>query len=247
MNVGQTVSNTRLPVGRTGGNRARRGQSGLATVEYAVIMPLLIFLVMLLLFVIFTLHDRAVLQSSTTEMAESLARVWRCGSNPQNWMDSGDWSPEARDGRTLYWQLGTVLSEEKGKTDRIAAMLTERLKNRRWLPKIRLTGTSANEDRVSISCRGGIPFATLHVETTMSVSVPAASLLKQFGWDGVMHIRASSDALVTDPKSLMQDVDWGLQMLQKTGAGKLYGKIAEPVRSWYGKAVLATKAKPGVD
>src|SRR5450756_1832121 len=140
---------------QTEGYRSDLNQKGIATVEYAVIMTLLILLVILLLFIVFTLHDRSVLQSSTTEMAESIARVWRCGGNPQDFMNSGDWSPESRDVRTLYWQLGTALSEDKGKTERIETMMAERLQNRRWLPKIRLTDTTAGDVQVSVSSQGG--------------------------------------------------------------------------------------------
>lgn len=231
---------------QTEGYRSDLNHKGIATVEYAVIMPLLILLVILLLFIVFTLHDRSVLQSSTTEMAESIARVWRCGGYPQDFMNSGDWSPESRDVRTLYWQLGTALSEDKGKTERIETMMAERLQNRRWLPKIRLTDTTAGDVQVTVSSQGGIPFATLHVETILSRSVPAARFMSRFGWDGVIHIRASADVLISDPKALIQDVDWGLQILQKTGAGKLYGKIANPIRIWYGKAVLVSNGKTEV-
>lgn len=237
---------TKPPVQSVAHHQARFLQKGLMTVEYAVIMPLLIFLVILLLFAVFALHDRAVLQSVTIETAESLARVWRCGENPQVWMDSGDWSPEAREERTLYWQLGSAFSVEKGKTDRIAELLAQRLQNRRWLPMIRLNGTAGGNVQVAVSCQGGIPFATVHVETMLSASVPATGLLSHFGWDGVMRISASADAPVSDPKSLMQDIDWGLQVLQKTGAGKLFGKISDPVREWYGKATLVSKGKTGV-
>jgi hypothetical protein len=226
-------------------DQANSLRSGLVTVEYSILMPLLIFLVILLMFVVFTLHDIAVLHSVTIDTAESLARVWRCGENPQKWMDSGDWSPEARDARTLYWQLDTAITGEKVKADRVAALVAQRLQNRRWLPRTRLNGTAGEDVLVVVSCQGGIPFSTLRVETTLAASVPASRLMARFGMDGVLRFRATADALVTDPKSLITDLDWGLQMLQETGAGKLYGKIADPVRTWYAKAVSATNGNTG--
>ncbi len=218
----------------------RNNSSGSATVEHAVILPLLILLVIILLHVAVLLHDQAVLQAYASDSAESLARTWRCGDNPQNWGLSGDWSPQAAADRHLYWQLSAALTGDAGRASAAAEQLASQLVSGKEISGYRTALLGKGDLNVSVRYHAGIPFGTVRVEIMQTSRSPAKRIPSLLGWGGGRRIQVSAESLVTDPRSLMQDVDWGLQVLQDTGAGKLAKRIAGPIRSFYGKALRST-------
>ena len=218
-----------------------RNSSGSATVEHTVVLPLLILLVIILLHVVVLLHDQAVLQAYASDSAESLARTWRCGDNPQEWALSGDWSPQAGADRRLYWQLSAALTGDAGRASTAAERLETQLGSGKGNSGSRAALLGKGDLNVSVRYLAGIPFGTVRVEIMQTSRSTAKRIPALLGWGGRRRIQVSAESLVTDPRSLMQDVDWGLQVLQDTGAGKLAKRIAGPIRSFYGKAIRTTR------
>ncbi len=208
---------------------------GSATIEYSMLLPLLLFISLLVLWVVFSIHDRAVLQAIANEKASNLAGVWRNGSDPYNFTKSGDWSYEAIDKRDMYWQLDSLLSNDKNKTKKIEAQITEYIQTRSWLPSNKLTKTDTDTVDVQVECVGGIPWATIYVDIQLVRQIPLSRYIKKTFWNGQIITRVSASALVTDSKSLIQDTDWAIQALQKTEVDKVYDRFIVPIRTWYKK------------
>ena len=221
----------------------RAGCTGGATVEHAVVLPLLVLLVILLLRVVILLHDQAMLQSFASESAEGLARAWRCGSNPQIWSGSGDWSPQAGKDRNLYWQLSAMLTGDAERASKAESMLKTQLREKNAMSGRGKMMLGNGMPDISVRFLTGMPFSKIRVETDMTWPVPASRLISLFGGNPVRHLHASAESLVTDPKSFIQDVDWALQLLRETKIGSAAENVCGPIRIWYGKAVQMTGAR----
>jgi len=208
---------------------------GSATIEYSVLLPLLLMISLLALWMIFSIHDRAVLQAIASESARDLASVWRSGSDPYLYTKNGDLNYESQDARNIYWQLETLLSSDIIKAEKIEKHIADKVRLRSWLPSNRLNNTETNKMIVSVKTTGGIPWSRIHVDIQLVKEIPLLKYINKNHSGSQIINRASSSALTSDSKSLIQDMDWAIQTVQKTEASQIYDQVMLPIKTWYKK------------
>ncbi len=207
--------------------------NGSATLEYSMVMPVLLFVVILFFYVVLAIHNRAVLQAVASDTASALSRVWRDGNNAGRYLTSGVYLPEDIQNRPLYWQLSMALSDETEKMKNIEAVVVAEARKKAWLPLGRKDRTA--DVQAQIHVRGGIPYGTLTVSISLYHALPGAGFFRKKGFQNYGLSVVSATALVTDGKSTIQEVDWALQALDKTPFPEMIEEVVDPIKLWVSK------------
>jgi len=201
------------------------GRRGGATVEYAVVFPLVLLVVCLVLQLAVLAHDRTVLRAEVAGAAAALADAWTdvgvpeaSGAMEAIGMPDGYDTDMPRMEPDMYWQVRTLLGAGTGVERRMAENIAAMLGHRRWLPGSGLGMVDPEEIEVRVSCTGGLPFAVLRVSVSVPVGGPAAGWRRFAGSRGALRIRACAEVLVLSHRTVIQDMDQGLQLLQTADA-----------------------------
>ncbi len=205
---------------------------GGATVEHAVVFPLVLLIVGLVLQLAVLAHDRAVLRAVVSGTATELAEAWTDVGVAASFSKDSGMEPD------MYWQVRTLLGAGSGAERLMAERLADALRRRRWMSGSGMGTFDADAIEVRIDCKGGLPFAVLRVSASVPVGGLASGWSRLAGSKHALRIRAGAEVLVLAPRTVIQDLDQGLLLLQGVDAvqrvasltgklGKSLGLVAE--------------------
>lgn len=208
-----------------GKDAMRRGS---ATVEYAMVFSLVLLIVGLALQAAMLQHERSVLQAVVADAAAGMAVAWTsAGAEPSNGSQAGEASDGTEMGPDMYWQVSALLGAGAGVEAGLEKTLAGRLAERRWMPGSGLGTPVAGDMLVHVSYAGGFPFAVLRVTASVPVGGLMAGWARRLGLGtDFLRIRAETEVVVLSPRTVIQDMDQGLQLLQGTDAAKRVGGFA---------------------
>lgn len=207
------------------GNGAR--SRGSATVEYAMVFSLVLLIVGLVLQAAILQHDRAILRAVVADAASGMVSAWTsAGVIPVQGAEAqqpgvSEIEPD------MYWQVRSLLGAGSGMEALMERLLAERLAKRRWMPGSGL-GTPKPEDiEVHVAWCGGLPFAVLRITASVPVGGLAAGWARHLGiGSDTLRIRTQTEVVVLSPRTVIQDMDQGLQLLQGTDAAQRIAAIS---------------------
>jgi len=200
---------------------------GSATIEYIIIMPVVIACVVAVIVVFECLYQRSAIQALADSAAEGLSMIW--GHNPvlDEEIATGAYSRESYDNRQLYWQVLPLGSG--GKTRTAEGWVKERLEHIGLLQEIQ-----DREAEVSIKYHHGFPTSRIKVTITAYYAVPGAAALKYIGLGDVLTIECHAEAPVYDQKEMINVSDYIVQKVLESKAGEFLKKIASPLKKAMG-------------
>ncbi|NLU32055.1 MAG: pilus assembly protein [Clostridiaceae bacterium] len=198
-------------------------RSGRATIEYIIIMPVVIACVMAVIMVFECLYQQSAIQALADSTAEGLSMIW--GHNPikEEEIASGAFSRESYDNRQLYWQILPANSDEKRSTAR--DWVEKQLESIGLLKEVK-----DRNAEVSVSYHHGFPTSKIVVNITAYYVLPGAAALKFIGLGDVLTIRCRAEAPVYDQKEMINVSDYVIQKVMESKAGEFLKKIASPLK-----------------
>ena len=197
--------------------------SGSATIEYIIIMPVVIACVVAVIMVFECLYQQSAIQALADSTAEGLSMIWGYSPIREEEIASGAYSRESFDNRQLYWQAPPI---ESGKKTRTAGSWAEK-----QLESIGLLKEIEDKNaEVSVSYHYGFPTSKIKVTITAHYVLPGAAALKYIGLGDILTIRCHAEAPVYDQKEMINVSDYIIQKVMESKAGEFLKKIASPLK-----------------
>lgn len=197
--------------------------SGRATVEYAIIMPLAIACVVAAITVFQCLYQKSAIQTLAEQAAESLSMVWGHGIISEEDITTGAYSRESYDNRQLYWQV--FPSGTDVKTGAAQNWAERQLERTGLLEEIKSRDAS-----VTVRYQHGFPASRITVSITAYYRMPGAAALKYLGLGDILVIRGYAEAPVYDQKEMINVADYIIQAVMESRAGELIRKLGSTLK-----------------
>ncbi len=198
-------------------------KKGSATVEYAIILPIVFAVVITVILVFLAIYQKSLIQSLADATCEGLSMVW--GHNPLDSEDiqTGSFKKTSYDAREVYWQINPLSRTEK--ESKAEAYVMKRLTGIGFLKEN--TSSPAEVDVVFIA---GFPYSKVKVSITTTYQVPGARLLRLVGLGELMTLKVSSEATVFDQKDMINNTDYIIQIVKASKLGNILEKIFNPLK-----------------
>lgn len=201
---------------------------GLTTLEYAILLPVIMACVLVAIDVYLVLYQRSVIQNLAEDSAQSLAMQWGYDPLPVNEMKTGVYQKATYESREVYWHLKLWRNDEKEaaaeQTIQAEAARLNLLKPYEPLnPSPSATTNTSGDPEVDVAFVPGFP-STVHVKIKATFYLPGAGLLKTIGLGGLLSIEGNAQTQVYDAKDMINNTDYVLQLLMNTG---IYQKFME--------------------
>lgn len=198
--------------------RNRGRVNGAVTVEYAIIFPLVIFVVMLLIYFGLVYYEQALLQSVVTGNTQNWAFLW--GYDPEKVsMGEGILNRAGYGSKGLYNQ---VFSGANRRQEIIRKAILEDYQRKSLLRPSR-------EVQVEVSCENFLILQKVRVKATACYPIPMKGFFQAAGLKGDFTVQAFSETTVHDPKEFIMNVDYLLQIYEESGAKDWVQKKCKPL------------------
>ncbi len=193
-------------------------QMGVMTVEYAIIFPFVILIVMLLIYLGMIYYQQALLQSVVSKNTQDWAFLW--GYDAQKIQPGeGILNREGYGSEGLYWQ---VFSGAKQKKEIISNAILEEYTEKSLLK-------SNRKIQVAVIYENYVIFHQVGVKAVAIYPMPMKGLFRAFGLPGDITLQASSETTVHDPREFIQNVDLLLQFYEESGAKEWVMEKCKPL------------------
>jgi hypothetical protein len=198
-------------------------RSGSATIEYVIIMPLVIACVVAVIMVFEALHQKSAIQALAESTAEGLSMIW--GHNPlkEEEIATGAYSRESYDNRQLYWQVLPIGS--RGKVTAAQIWAEKHVENSSLLEE-----TGGRKPQVSVSYHHGFPTSKVEVSITAYYDMPGIDALKFIGLGDLLIIKGYAEAPVYDQKEMINISDYVIQKVMESKIGDILQKLVSPLK-----------------
>ncbi len=218
--------------------RGQCGTAGSATLEYALLMPLILFIVLMVCQLLLLLRDMAVLEAALWRSLNMAAGSWHrmSASCPvvTDTQAAATTSP-----RDMYWELKSVLGADQTKCDILEAATHQ------WLREELETGGGhkgtaieclrVDELAVRVDTGRGLPFGVMHAEAVVPVGGFVGRWARRLSSGKGLSVTVDAEVLFAQPHAFAQDMDWALQLLADSPMGKAESPMTEK-----GKDFIAT-------
>jgi hypothetical protein len=209
----------------------RKDVRGLTTIEYALLLPVILACIFLVIDVFLILYQKSLIQTYTENMAQTLARQWGYMPLPLEESRTGVYQKNTYESREVYWHI--KLWENRGKAEEAERYIKEEIKKQRFLkfyapPDTRKNDGSrqnALEPEVDVVYKAGFP-STLSISVKSYFHLPGANIIKAIGLGELLTIKGYATAHVYDTKDMINNTDYVLQLLRKTA---VYQKFIEKI------------------
>ncbi len=174
--------------------RLKGNERGSITVEASIIVPVIILSIITVIYLGFILYQRALLQSVADRAVQNGAASWE---NLSSDIATGKTGMDRLPDEGLYWRLFEYKKQNK---------LAEIKKYARDL----LAGfnfLSPGSSDVTVEIKDYVVYKRLKVTVENSYLLPLAGVVRLFGSDGRLGIRAVSYAVVDDPAEFIRNTD----------------------------------------
>ena len=214
------------------------GVKGLATIEYAILIPLLLACVFVAIDVYIILYQRALIQNLAEECAQSLSMQWGYYPLPVDEIQTGVYQKDTYESREVYWQIKLWKNSDKERT--AEEYIKQKAVGLNFLkPYQGSTGnqTNASNDskpEVKVKYKAGLP-STLNVSIKASYLLPGAGLMKTIGLGELLTIEGNATANVFDSKDMINNTDYVIQLLMGTNIYKTFTEKLSPIKEYIDK------------
>lgn len=185
----------------------RVSRNGAMTVEYAIIFPFVIFVVMLLVYIGLVYYQQALLQSVVTANAQDWAFLWGYDAKKVQ-PGEGILGAEGYNSEGLYWH---IFPEANRKKEIIRNAIRKDYERRSIL-------RSNRDVQIDVSFENYLIFQKVDIKATAVYALPMKSFFQAVGLTGDFTLQAYSETSVHDPKEFIQNVDFLLQIYEESGA-----------------------------
>lgn len=180
---------------------------GAMTVEYVVIFPFVILVVMLLIYLGLIYYQQALLQSVVSRNSQGWAFLW--GYDAQKVQPAeGILSREGYGSEGLYWQ---VFSGAGRKKEIIRSIILKDYEEKTLL-------RSSRDVMVDVSYENYLILQKVGVRVTAVYPIPMKGFFQAIGLPGDITLQAFSKTTVHDPKEFIANVDFLMQIYDESGA-----------------------------
>ncbi len=208
----------------------KSSKKGMATLEYALLLPLILACIFVAIDVFLIFYQKTILQTFAENMAQSLARQWGYKPLPLEEAKTGVYKKSAYESREVYWHL--KLWENNGKETAAENYIKSEAMKSHFLKAYEPTDGSKNGNRkkalepeVNVTYKVGFP-SSLKVSIKSSFYLPGAGLMRAIGLGELLIIEGNATAHVYDPKDMINNTDYVLQLLKGT---TFYQKFIEKI------------------
>lgn len=188
--------------------------SGSATIEYALLMPIVFACIFAAIIVMMILYQKTIIQNIAEDTAQSLSRQWGYKPLPYEEIDTGVYKRETYESREMYWNIKFWNNGSKIKTAEEYANKKVEGMGPLKVYKGFVAGLDA-EKPVTVSYTIGLT-STLSVDIKVAYKVPGAGLMKLLGMGDYLVIEGHGKASVYDAKDMINTTDYVLQMVMNT-------------------------------
>lgn len=177
------------------------------TIEYAVIFPIVIFIVLLLVYFGLIYYQQALLQSVTARNTQDWAFLWGFDAEKVQ-PGEGIFNFEGYSSEGLYWQIFSGVNRKK---EIIRSAIREEYERKSLL-------RSSRDVQVDVSFENCLITQKVGVKVTAAYPLPMKGFFQAVGLPGELTLQAFSETTVHDPKEFIQNVDYLLQIYEESGA-----------------------------
>lgn len=185
----------------------KKACDGAMTVEYALIFPLVLFVLMLLIYFGLLYYQQALLQSVVSTNTQNWAFLWGYDARKVN-PGEGVLTGEGFLSEGLYWQL---FSGAAGKKEIIQEAILKEYYGKSLLKPSR-------EVLVDVTYENYLIIQNVGIRVTAEYPSPMKGLFQAVGLSGDIKLQAYSEMTIHDPKEFIHNVDFLLQIYEESGA-----------------------------
>lgn len=204
---------------------------GHSTLEYAVLMPIVLICVFICIEIFLIQYQKSVVQNIAEEAAQSLSRQWGYKPLPVDEINSGVYKTETYESREIYWNLKLLFSKSKEEAAR--AYIEKKIKNTGFLKPYVPKGDSADSTKhhltVDVNINPGLP-AVLNVEIMAAYQMPMKNLMRLVGFGDCLIIEGHAQSLVYDSKDMINTTDYVYQLIRSTDLYQNFIKKIDPLK-----------------
>lgn len=191
-----------------------RRERGAATLEYALLLPVVLLSILAVMVIFLFLYQKALIQNLAEDAAQSLSRQWGYKPLPMEELDTGVYQKATYDNREIYWHI--KLWNNNNKEAAAEAHLKEKTKGLGFL----------QEPVVKVNFKPGLP-STLTVEIEAASKMPGARFL---GLGNFLVIKGYAQAYVYDSKDMINTTDYVIQLFRKTKTYQFFNEKLSALR-----------------
>ncbi len=203
---------------------AKNRSAGNTTIEYAIVMPLVFACVIACITTFLLLYQKAMLQSTAENLAESVARQWNYESINHKEIWNGVFERSTFNKREVYWNLKFLKHKSK---ERAAEEFCQLAVKDLGLLKLYKEEGQENVPEVRVKYHTGLPsYVTVRIQA--SYFLPGASILGLLGMGESVTLVSEAQCHVHDSKDMINTTDYVVQLIRET---KLYEAFEEKLHS----------------
>jgi len=200
-----------------------KGQSGSTTIEYAIVLPMVFACVIGCITIFLLLYQKAMLQSTAENLAESVARQWNYESLNYSEINHGVFEKSTFNKREVYWNL--KFFKHKSKAEAFEQYCHKAIENKGLLKLYREEGRIKSPE-VEVKYHAGFPsYVTVKIKATYYL--PGASMLWLLGMGESITIQTEAQCHVHDSKDMINTADYVVQLVRET---KVFAAFEEKLR-----------------
>lgn len=209
--------------------KMKRWETGNATLEYALILPVVFVSILAVIVVFFVLYQKALIQNLAEDAAQSLSRQWGYQPLPMEELDTGVYQKATYETREIYWHIKLWNNDDKEAAaeeylkEKVMSSSALKLYNPEEASK---KGSDDQEPSVAVSYTPGLP-STLTVEIKAAYRVPG---LKFIGLGDYVVIKGYGRAFIYDSKDMINTTDYVIQLIRGTKTFQLFNEKLSPLR-----------------
>lgn len=205
-------------------------KSGHSTLEYTLLMPIILICVFICIVAFLILYQKALVQYIAEDAAQSLSRQWGYKPLPVDEINSGVYKRETYESREVYWNLKLLFGADKEKA--AIEYLEKNIKDigflKLYVPEEN-SGKSIDNLIVNVDIKPGIP-AVLYVDIKAIYHMPMQNLFKLIGFGECLIVEGRAQSLVYDPKDMINTTDYVHQLVRSTDTYQKFMKKIEPLK-----------------
>lgn len=205
-------------------------KSGHSTLEYTLLIPIVLICVFICMVAFLILYQKALVQNMAEDAAQSLSRQWGYKPLPVDEISSGVYKRETYESREVYWNLKLLFGKKKEEAaiEYIEKNIEDLGLLKPYIPE-KNSGKSIDNLIVNVDIKPGLP-AVLYVDIKAVYHMPMQNLMQLIGFGKCLIIEGHAQSLVYDPKDMINTTDYVYQLIRTTDIYQSFMKKIEPLK-----------------
>ena len=197
---------------------AIKNTAGAATVEYAIVFPVVIICILILVYLGMLYYQQCLMQAAVSGYVQNLAFLW--GYEPDvTDPREGVTSRNAYVSEGMYWHIYTDVRKRGGKAVRD---LQDELMSKSIIKP-------EDNFEIEVNYRNLLLSKKVGIRAKAAYPLPFKGFFNRIDLSGYCLIEAYSETTVNDPQDFMQNVDYLLQIYEESGAKEWVEERCKPL------------------